>query len=203
MSRIIYQNRPVADRPDIAVGIALPFNKSSISANTDTTALKDSNNAQGRQYNEQQGGARVFELNYTTYDQAISNLRNLLGTTKGERFMQPRFGTELRKAIFEPNTSAFQDVIEERLIDDLKFWLPYLIIEDVVISRRIDSYELSVSLVFKLDPQGANLVINVLLNENQTIVSEVTDTIATNEELVGVDTFGSATIVPGVGSGGY
>jgi phage baseplate assembly protein W len=196
MARIIYQNRPVADRPNIAVGIALPFNKSAINANVDRTAFKDDTNAQGRQYNQQQGGASVFELNYTTYDQAISNLRNLLGTTKGERFMQPRFGTELRKAIFEPNTSAFQDIIEERLIEDIKFWLPYLIIEKVLISRRV-------SLVFKIDPNGANLVINVLLNENQTIVSEVSETTTINEELVGVDTFGGSTIVPGVGAGAY
>lgn len=91
MARIIYQNRPIADRPNIAVGIALPFNKSAVNANVDRTAFKDDTNAQGRQYNQQQGGASVFELNYTTYDQAISNLRNLLGTTKGERFSNYRY----------------------------------------------------------------------------------------------------------------
>jgi len=194
MARTIYQNRPVADSPDIAVGIALPFNKSSINSNFDRTALKDDSNTDGRQYNEQKGGASVFSLNYTTYDQAISNLRNLLGTTKGERYMQPKFGTDLRKAIFEPNTSAFKEVLEERLVEDIKFWLPYLIINGVILKRDVDAYSLSISLVFKLDANNANLVINVLLNENAIVVSEATEATTEQLELVGVGSFGSATI---------
>ncbi len=199
MARTIYQNRPVSDKPDTAVGISLPFNKSSINGNFDRTALKDDSNTEGRQYNEQKGGASVFALNYTTHAQSISNLRNLLGTVKGERYMQPRFGTDLRKAIFEPNTSAFSDIVEERLIEDIKFWLPYFIIDGVIITRDINAYSLSVSLVFRLDVNSANLTINVLLDENAIVVSDAAASTPDQLELVGVGSFGSSTIVPNIG----
>ena len=44
---------------------------------------------------------RPFNSTYTTKDQIKSNLVNLLLTTRGERIMNPLFGTDLRNFLFE------------------------------------------------------------------------------------------------------
>ena len=43
-----------------------------------------------------------FAVNYTTKNQIKSNLKNLILTEPGERIANPKFGTPLRKFIFEP-----------------------------------------------------------------------------------------------------
>ena len=51
----------------------------------------------------------VFRVTYTTKDQTKANLINLLLTQTGERVMNPEFGTELRKFLFEGITDKNSD----------------------------------------------------------------------------------------------
>ena len=46
------------------------------------------------------GGAPIFKSSYTTEEQAISNLKNLILTRKGERPFQPLFGTDVYSLLF-------------------------------------------------------------------------------------------------------
>lgn len=75
-------------QPNVAVGIALPFN-----------------------------GSPVFISNYTTKDQVKSNIINFFLTSKGERIMNPNFGGDLRSFIFEqtPEFDQLSDYINEQL----------------------------------------------------------------------------------------
>tara|TARA_R110001583_G_scaffold104508_1_gene251883 strand:- start:669 stop:1100 length:432 start_codon:yes stop_codon:yes gene_type:complete len=113
------------DREDIAIGIALPFGS----------------------------GQSNFRLNYTTLDQARTNIINLLLTHKGERFMQPKFGTDLRRFVFRPNTSNLTDDIREDLLESIKFWLPYVKVESIDIDRssqNIEDYVVHISITFSV-----------------------------------------------------
>ena len=113
------------DREDIAIGIALPFGS----------------------------GQSNFRLNYTTLDQARTNRMNLLLTHKGERFMQPKFGTDLRRFVFRPNTSNLTDDIREDLLESIKFWLPYVKVESIDIDRssqNIEDYVVHISITFSV-----------------------------------------------------
>ena len=137
-------------RDDIAIGIALPFGP----------------------------GRSNFKLNYTTLDQAKTNIVNLLLTDKGERFMQPNFGTNLRRFIFQPNTSRLEGEIREEILDSIKFWLPFIVIDSIRVTRDIvdiDQYRIKVALrvsviddvaaftnvTFVFDPNGAVIVENL------------------------------------------
>lgn len=75
-------------KPNVAVGIALPFN-----------------------------GTPVFKLNYSTKDQVKSNLINYFLTSKGERIFNPTFGGDLRSFIFEqtPEFDQLNAYITEQL----------------------------------------------------------------------------------------
>ena len=101
---------PIDLLPDVAVGIKLPF--------------------VGRSGN-------LFELSYSTEEQAISNLKNLILTRPGERILQPLFGTELQNALFEQNDDILKERIQISISEAVEFWLPYIGINELNIQTVI------------------------------------------------------------------
>ena len=57
----------------------------------------------------------TFATNYTTLNQAKDNLKNLILTRKGERLMQPRFGTIIWDLLFEPLTEQLKNLIVQNV----------------------------------------------------------------------------------------
>lgn len=180
MARPIYQYRPINTEPDRAIGIKLPFNK----------AVNSRMTIDGHYASGSADGGGVFVSSYSTDDQAISNFRNLLLTQKGERVFQPNFGTNIQRLIFEQNTSELADAIETELTDDVAFWLPYISILSLNVLQEIDQHRFIIRIRFRVNTTGANLVINVLADENQVIVSEPTADTAAATALTQVGTFG-------------
>ena len=70
----------------------------------------------------------VFYQSYTNRQQVFSNVKNLLSTAKGERYMQPDFGSELRFILFENITTEedLENAIKDDIIGAITTWLPYL-----------------------------------------------------------------------------
>ena len=89
--------------PNGAIGIKVPFN----------------------------GTTGVISSTVTSLEQAISNLKNLLLTYKGERINQPNFGTDLSQVLFQPNLSNLKPIITEIITDAVSYWLPYINIEEI------------------------------------------------------------------------
>jgi phage baseplate assembly protein W len=96
--------------PDVAVGIKLPFLSKT---------------------------GRVFVLSYSTEEQAISNLKNLILTRQGERIMQPLFGTRLQDSLFEPDDVILKSSIKDSIQDAVSFWLPYIAINELNVETVI------------------------------------------------------------------
>lgn len=73
----------------------------------------------------------VFNQTYTNTAQVIENLRNLLQTHKGERIMQPEFGTDIHYYLFEPVVD--EDSFKERIMGEISAaiskWMPYIAIQ--------------------------------------------------------------------------
>ena len=76
-------------------------------------------------------GAVMFEQTFTSYDAAKSNLRNLLLTRKGERIMQPEFGSGIHSLLFEQADSELEIKLEETITESVNFWLPYINVEEI------------------------------------------------------------------------
>jgi phage baseplate assembly protein W len=90
------------------------------------------NRAYGLTLPIKRGNTGYFEQAFTTYQQAKSNLRNLLATRRGERIMQPNFGTGLHSILFEPMTDGvFQTKIQDTITQAVSFWLPYISIREI------------------------------------------------------------------------
>ena len=117
------------DDPDVRIGVNLPF-------------VRDNKTG-------------WFDQSFTTLDAAKSNLRNLLLTMKGERLMQPNFGTDLMKLVFEQDDGTLVDRIRETIIDAVEFWLPYLNLNTIEVNDTVETDDMNfnrfnVKLVFSL-----------------------------------------------------
>jgi phage baseplate assembly protein W len=160
--RPIYRYEPNTSNPDRAVGITLPFNK----------AAEGRNDQQDFSSGSLSGGS-VFALSYTTEEQSISNLKNLLLTIKGERIMQPDFGTNIRSTLFEPNTKLIVDNLKASLANDIKFWLPYINLKEINVVRDVNAYSISIRIRYTVNSSIAERVIVILANENELLLSDI------------------------------
>lgn len=123
-----YFYNPIDLEKDIAVGITLPFGKNK----------------------------GLFSLSYTTEEQAISNLKNLLLTRKGERLFQPEFGSSVYSLLFEQMSEDLSTQMDEQLREDIGFWLPYIVIDELIIQPNYDRNYVGIELKFRVTAQGAN-----------------------------------------------
>ena len=113
--------------------------------------------------------AGAFAVNYSTLEQAKSNLINLIMTRKGERVHQPDFGCDIWKVLFEPIIEGELEAKAERVIvEAVNTWLQYLTISQIYLdytNQDIDNHIFGVSLVFYLT-SNPNIGGTVTLNIN-------------------------------------
>jgi phage baseplate assembly protein W len=79
----------------------------------------------------QRGNTGYFNQAFSSFEQAKSNLKNLLLTKKGERLMQPNFGTGLQALLFEQMDDEFETKLEETITKNVSYWLPYISIQQI------------------------------------------------------------------------
>jgi len=96
----------------------------------------------------------IFAVNYTTLTQAKDNLKNLILTHKGERLMNPEFGCDIWRLLFEPIIEEEIDKqIEDTIVDAVSTWLPYLNINEILFdydTNDIDSHTINLDIKFSL-----------------------------------------------------
>ena len=95
--------------PDVYIGLKLPFTR---------------------------GRSGLFPQSETTLEQAGSNIKNLLLTAKGERVMQPDFGSGLRELLFEQYTEDLTEQIKLEIQDTMSTWLPYITIASIDVNQN-------------------------------------------------------------------
>jgi uncharacterized protein len=84
------------------------------------------------------GNSGYFNQGFDLLTQVKSNLINLILTKKGERIMQPDFGCDVHRLVFEAITDDNIANIKGSITSAVKTWLPYLNILDVNITKDED-----------------------------------------------------------------
>jgi phage baseplate assembly protein W len=90
---------------------------------------------------------------YTTRQQIASNIKNLLLTRKGERILQPEFGSGLHEILFDFNNDDLPTKIEDTITDAINQWLPYVTIDSIDVEQTDylkDRNQANVSIKFKV-----------------------------------------------------
>lgn len=141
---------PMDLQPDVAVGVKLPFVSKT---------------------------GKLFDLSYSTEEQAISNLKNLIFTRRGERVMQPLFGTTLQDSLFEQNDELLKTRIEDSLFEAIDFWLPYIEVTKLTVTPVVavssDNEEHGVTISLKVAINGQTSEIPITFLVTQTGIEEV------------------------------
>ena len=117
---------PLDLQKNIAIGVSLPFNSS-----------------------------KVFNSTYSTKDQIKSNLVNLLLTDTGERIMNPNFGTNLKRFLFEGITDSSLDLLKNNILISILNYISEITVTNI-------------TLVPDTDNNLINLTIEYYLNISQT-----------------------------------
>jgi len=111
---------PLDLQKNIAIGVSLPFN-----------------------------GPGVFNSTFTTKDQIKSNLVNLLLTDIGERVMNPTFGCNLRKFLFEGITENNIGNLKENLYNSIAMFIPEISVTDIAVipNNDFNNIDLTISYI--------------------------------------------------------
>jgi len=98
-------------------------------------------------------GKTAFEQTFTTFEQVKSNIKNLLLTKRGERVMQPQFGSGLQELLFEQNVDDLEGRIQTTIEDSISQWLPFVNIDEIDIEQTNelrDNNRVNVSIKFRV-----------------------------------------------------
>ena len=108
----------------------------------------------------------AFNQSFQTIDQVRTNIKSLLLTKRRERVMQPFLGSGLTELLFEQNDEDLEDRIENTIVQSLQTWLPYVVIDTIIIEQSNelkDRNSLEVSITFRINgnPTLENVTFNV------------------------------------------
>ena len=113
---------PLDLQKNIAIGISLPFN-----------------------------GPGVFNSTYTTKDQVKSNLVNLLLTDIGERVMNPGFGCNLQRFLFEGITDSNLELLTENVANSIAIFIPEVTVKNIIATPDTDYNLVSLTIEYVLN----------------------------------------------------
>ena len=94
--------------------------------------------------------AKVFSKTLSTKEQLKSNLVNLLLTTKGERILNPSFGTTFRRLLFEPLTDNLLNSVKENILISINTFIPDITVTSMDIIPDIDSNKVTAMISYEL-----------------------------------------------------
>ena len=136
MASKIEQINPLDLRASVGVGINLPFS-----------------------------GKAVFNTTFTTQDAIKANLVNYFLTNKGERYLNPTFGSDIRLLLFENIDLTSINTIKETIRKEILNFFPRVKINTFDIDARPDSNTLQVFLRYSI--LNSNIDDELLINIEQ------------------------------------
>jgi phage baseplate assembly protein W len=119
---------PLDLQKNIAIGVSLPFGRS--------------------------GTNQLFNKTYNTKDQIKSNFINLLLTNKGERILNPEFGSSLRQLLFENITPITEENIKDTIISSANIYLPEIQVVNITLDNEYDSNTINITIDYILRISG-------------------------------------------------
>lgn len=124
---------PIDAGQNVAIGVSIPFNSPS-----------------------------VFNQTYTTSDQIKSNIINFVLTNKGERPLNPNFGTTIRQQLFEVLTPTSIDNLSNSLRTELTLNFPTVNFQQIIVSPNYDENSMTITINYYILNGNVN-TINITL----------------------------------------
>ena len=96
-----------------------------------------------------------FSSTYTTKNQIKSNLVNLLLTDMGERVMNPNFGCNLKRYLFENINDVNAERVKNAVLSSVGYYIPEITVTSIAVTPNTDYNSIDIS-------------VNYILNISQT-----------------------------------
>lgn len=116
----------------------------------------------------------LFTTLYDINEQSKENLKTLLLTSVGERYMIPQYGSNLLNIIFQPNIDELKIEIADIIQSAINSWLPYINIEKLDIKTASDDITMgnSTEIILTFSVQNFQTqTISIGITDNKVIVS--------------------------------
>lgn len=110
-------------------------------------------------------GKAVFNTTYTTKDATKANIINYFLTTKGERYFNPGFGSDIRTLLFDNINTAKLEQLKLIIQDEMNFYFPKVQINTFEISSDPDAHIVRVYLKYSL--RNTNIQDEILIDITQ------------------------------------
>ena len=94
---------------------------------------------------------KPFSSTYTTQAQLKYNLINLLLTSKGERVMNPLFGTALRSFLFEGIVDSNIESLKASLENDIYTFIPEITVDNIAVVNDSDHNTINLTVYYHLN----------------------------------------------------
>ena len=98
---------------------------------------------------------KPFSSTYTTKNQIKSNLVNLLLTDMGERVMNPNFGCNLKRYLFENINDVNAERVKNAVLSSVGYYIPEITVTSIAVTPNTDYNSIDIS-------------VNYILNISQT-----------------------------------
>jgi phage baseplate assembly protein W len=112
----------------------------------------------------------IFKTIYTVREQAKENLKTLLFTRIGERYMHPTYGTNLLNLLFEPNTIQIKEDVSEILTEPINIWLPYISVVNINTVTAEDDpnlpHLLTITITYNIENFSTDSIVVYANNDN-------------------------------------
>jgi len=92
----------------------------------------------------------LFNQTYTTREAVKSNLINYMLTNRGERPLNPLFGSNLGKQIFEQITPNLLAGLEIQIKEDIELLFPLIEVKNLSITSQEDYHTINVQLTYSV-----------------------------------------------------
>ena len=91
-----------------------------------------------------------FKSTFTTAVQIKSNLINLLLTAKGERVLNPNFGCNIKKQLFENINAGTEQKVINSIIEAVNTFIPEIQLLNIVVNPNTDFNAMDVTIDYKI-----------------------------------------------------
>lgn len=72
-------------------------------------------------------------------DKVNQSLSDIFGTRKGERVLQPEYGSDLHRLLFDMNDEILEDMLKIYVLDAIEKWETRITVEDISTQRSLDN----------------------------------------------------------------
>lgn len=109
-------------------------------------------------------GQGVFNSTYQTKDSIKVNLINYLLTEKGERPLNPSFGSNIRQLLFQNINEEELEVVEETIKTDILRVFPNIVLTELNVFSNTDSNLIEIFFKYAIKDQNVQDELLITLN---------------------------------------